>query len=206
MADSSTSSERTARLSARGRRCVLLAGLLALGSACSVGVGEGSITAQVTDEGCGMDGETVELFPDFFAADPFEGALEVRVQRGGDFEFMSDGISLNIQDSAMEAMRTGTPIEVSPEAGEPLRMTIYLHDTCRVDRAHEPPVTFVATEGTITFLDVYAPDLDPDQLRTSASFRGVRFVDTSRPNERFAIVDAEFSFLFNRGRPAQRFP
>ncbi len=105
MADSSTSSEQTAR-SPRGWRRVVwralgTASLLALGSACSVGVGEGTITAQVTDEGCGMDGETVELFPDFFAADPFEGALEVRVQRGGDFEFLSDGISLNIQDLAL---------------------------------------------------------------------------------------------------------
>ncbi len=44
-----------------------------------------------------------------------------------------------------------------------------------------------------------------DAIRPSV-IGGVERVDPSDPDVRFATLSGRFEFLFNRGRPAQRFP
>ncbi|MEM9070946.1 MAG: hypothetical protein AAGE52_20720 [Myxococcota bacterium] len=180
---------------------LLLSGLLL---SCSVGVGEGEASGLVTAPDCGLEGREFNLRPDFFVADEFEDQLEIRMQNGGDYEFLSNGIAIYVDDVEIEEARLGTPIPLSAEAGAPIRMTLYLHKRCIFDR-DVPPVHYVAAEGTITFEDIFAPDFDDDR-RIAGRFDDVRFVDTSRPEERFALFSGNFDFLFNRGRPAQRFP
>ena len=123
--------------------------MLVLALGCSVGVGEGQITSEIHDPECERDGRTVEMNPDFFAADPNEGALEVRIQRGGDFEFMSDGLSIYLSDAAAEAMRAGTPIALRAEDDRPVRVLLYLHDTCGYDRDRPPPESLDLGRGEL---------------------------------------------------------
>lgn len=169
---------------------------------CSVGVGDGSASGSVTAPECGMENQAFDLRPNFFAADEFEGTLSIRIQRGSDFAYLSNGITIFVADTVLEAGRLGTPIPISELAGEPVRINLYLNKRCEVYR-DDPPVNYIAVEGEIIFDAMYAPDLDENQLAISGRFENVRFVDTSRPEERFAIFSADFDFLFNRGRPAQ---
>ncbi len=103
----------------------------------------------------------------------------------------------------MEAERLGTPIAVSKEPESPVTMSFYLNDECPPDRS-ELPVYLQAIEGTITFEQIYAPEVDESQRQTSGSFTGVVFTDER--GERMATLDGEFRFLFERGRPGQPFP
>jgi len=180
--------------------------IVVLVSACSVGVGEGTVTGTISAPECGLEDRELDLEPDFYVADVFEERVTFRVQRGGDYAYLSDGLTIFVADSVrVQESMLGTPIPLSAEAGAPVRMNLYMHDTCVLDR-DSYPVNYVAVEGEITFDAIYAPEKDEDALETTASFTDVRLVDTSRPDERFAVISGEFSFLFNRGRPAQRFP
>ena len=179
--------------------------VLLLLSCCSVGVGEGEVSGIVNAPGCGIMNGAFDLRPNFFVADEFEGTLDLRLQHGGDFEFLSNGMSIFVADAAREANRLGTPISVHPEAEDGIRMNFYLHKDCTLDR-NRLPVHYVGIEGEVIFESIYAPELNENQLETTARFQNVRFVDLSRPEERFAILSGEFSFLYNRGRPAQRYP
>jgi len=169
---------------------------------CSVGVGTGEVTGTVTVPQCDLEGD-YSLKPEFFGANPFEGQLTIRIQNEGDFELESDGISIVVLDAAMEAGRLGTPIAVSAEPESPVTMAFFLNDSCPVDRS-ELPVYLQAIEGTITFDQIYAPELDEGQRETSGRFEGVLFTDER--GERMATLDGEFRFLFERGRPGQPFP
>ncbi len=188
-------------VSSRDRRSIGWALLL---SACSVGVGEGEATGLVTAPECDLLGQEIDLRPDFFVADEFEGHLEVRMQHGGNYEYLSDGISIFVEDVARERGRLGTPLPLSVEAEAPVRMNLYLNERCPADR-RRPPLNYVAVSGNLVFTAIYAPELD-DNLQISASFDNVRFVDPSRSEARFAIFSGTLSFLYNRGRPAQRYP
>lgn len=169
---------------------------------CSVGVGTGEVTGTVTAPQCGLEG-AYSLNPDFFSASPFEEQLSIRLQKGGDFGLESDGISILVLDATLESSRLGTPIEVSEAPESPVTMSLYLNESCPPDR-DELPVYLQATEGTITFDQIYAPEVDEDQRQTSGRFTGVVFSDGR--GERMASLDGEFRFLFERGRPGQPFP
>ena len=171
--------------------------------ACSVGNGEGELTGVITDPECDLEGAAVDVRPNFFVADDDREGVTIRVQRGGDYLVFSDGLSIGVADAAREVERLGTPIAVGPEAD--VRMTFHYSHTCPFDRDRLATV-LTAVEGTITFESLWAPEVDDDQLETAASFSGVRFVDLANPEERFAVLDGSFRFLFNRGRPAQRYP
>lgn len=149
-----------------------------------------------------MDATEFDLRPNFYAADEFEGSLSIRIQRGSDFAYLSNGLTIFVADTELETGRLGTPIPLSEEAGAPVRVNLYLNKRCQVYR-DDAPVNYIAVEGDIVFDSIYAPELDENQLAIVGRFENVRFVDTSRPEERFAIFSAEFNFLFNRGRPAQ---
>lgn len=171
--------------------------------ACSVGNGEGELTGVITDPECDLEGAAVDVRPNFFVADDDREGVTIRVQRGGDYLVFSDGLSIGVADAAREVERLGTPIAVGPEGD--VRMTFHYSHTCAFDRDRLATV-LTAVEGTITFESLWAPEVDDDQLETAASFAGVRFVDPANPEERFAVLDGSFRFLFNRGRPAQRYP
>jgi hypothetical protein len=176
---------------------------LAVLFACSVGNGEGELTGVITDPECDLEGAAVDVRPNFFVADDDREGVTIRVQRGGDYLVFSDGLSIGVADAAGEVERLGTPVAVGPEGD--VRMTFHYSHTCAFDRDRLATV-LTAVEGTITFESLWAPEVDDDQLETAASFSGVRFVDPANPEERFAVLDGSFRFLFNRGRPAQRYP
>jgi hypothetical protein len=173
---------------------------------CSVGVGEGSLEATVWAPECGLEGEQKSINPTFFAADPVEEVLEIRVQKGSDFEDVSDGVAISVLDvEQLKQNHLGEPIELGTGPDSLATLSFYLNETCDV-RFDRPPVNYVAHSGTITFSAIYAPQVAEDEVQIEGSFSGVEVHDGADPDERHAVVEGEFDFLFNRGRPVQRFP
>jgi hypothetical protein len=89
------------------RSVLLLSGLLALGTGCSVGQGTGSVTS--TDLfahecwGTPVDathavGAAYDMQPNFFAANPYRTSLQIWVQHGSDLTEVSDGLAVLIDD------------------------------------------------------------------------------------------------------------
>lgn len=76
----------------------LTLGLLLATSACTfVGEGEGEVASnRLVARDC-WDG-AFDLDPDFFAAVPFRDTLQIRVQNGSDFQEVSDGVSLLVNE------------------------------------------------------------------------------------------------------------
>jgi hypothetical protein len=179
-----------------------------LAAACSVGVGSGEVTGQVSAPECGLEGEPFDLAPSFFAADPVEEILEIRVQRGSDFEDTSDGLLITVRDANQVKERLGEPLAIGAAGSNALvELSLYLNATC-TDRFEAPPV-FVGRAGTITFSSIYAPQVSESEVETAATFTNVQFDDGRDPggrDMRNATLSGEFRFLFNRGRPIQRFP
>ncbi|MAQ17044.1 MAG: hypothetical protein CMN30_19905 [Sandaracinus sp.] len=176
-------------------------------SACSVGVGEGEVTGTASVPACDLDG-AFDLDVGFYAADPWEDQLTIRLQRGGDYAIDTDGVAITILDATTESMRLGTPIALSPGDASPVTMTLYLNYTCPAMR-DDLPVFLEAVEGTLTFDALYAPEVDDTDREIRGHFEDVRFTDTDPPADgqtREVILSGEFSFLFERGRPAQPFP
>jgi hypothetical protein len=72
---------------------------------CSLGQGDGGVKSDAlfahecwgSSDG-GVQGESYDLRPDFFAAIPYRSTLQMRVQRGNDFQGVSDGLSVEIDD------------------------------------------------------------------------------------------------------------
>ncbi len=154
---------------------------------------------------CGLEGEQYELNPSFFAMQPSISVevIDIVVQRGSDYKSYSDGISVFIRNpELLKESMLGTEIEFGG-LGSPVEMTLYLNATCPgVSRV---PVVYGAVSGTIRFDALYVPWLDNDTKETSAVFTNVELVDQQDPLERRAVLDGDFSFLFERGMPAQLF-
>ena len=196
--------------------------LLALGTGCTVGDGQGEVaTKRLYLQGCWND--SFDLKPDFFAANPYRGEqLQIRVQRGDNNTEASDGLTVLVSDLAAVRKQLHVPIPVgvpagvappgqplSGEAGPLVSLSLYLHQTC-----HEQNSATYSVSGDITFNSIFSGDPneeDSDARYTDAVF-DVRFAD---PRE---LVDAadpaavtsenvhgEFRFFFQRGQPAQPF-
>ena len=192
--------------SSRSARAVVLAVAAALLGACSVGSGEGSVTGTVNAPECDLEMAAYDLEPTFFGADPVEEQLEIRIQRGSDFEQFSDGLTILVRDASMvRAELIGIPIELTGEFSDLVQMNVYLNETCPAGR-RELPVSLQAVAGFIVFQNIYAPTLTEDDVENAARFTDVSFVDRESPDERNATLTGDFVFLHNRGRPAQRFP
>lgn len=197
-------------VSSRELVLALLLGTMLLGSACSVGNGEGRVGGTVAVPGCDVSDEPYELEPSFFGGEPVDGQYEIRIQHGSDFEDKSDGMLILVRDT--ERVRReliGLRIPITGEFDSLVRVSLYLNESCPTGR-EEPPVHFEARSGTITFTGIYAPSIDEDEVETTAQF-DVEMVDPlsdplGRDSERSAQLSGEFRFLYNRGRPAQRFP
>jgi len=181
----------------------VLCALLAAG--CAKGSGEGSAVGQVWAPDCGLDGQPFDLNPDFFAMQPSASVeiIDIVVQRGSDLRSFSDGISVFIRDPEMlkESM-LGTEIDLGGLVA-PVEMTLFLNATC--PGIARIPVVYAAVSGTIRFEELYVPWMRNDTEETVAVFTNVELVDNKDPDERRAVLDGDFRFLFERGLPTQYF-
>ena len=199
-----------------GAWTALAAALVTL--ACSVGQGTGSARGAVSFPECRLSTTSFDLRPDFFVADFVEDpataagfrrrTLNLRMQRGSYGEWSSDGVSVAVRDVDVVAGQLGAPLAIGPV--QPVQMTFYLGQSCPSGLPSAEfftvPAILEAVRGSIVFHAIYAPDVDPNALHIAADFTGVRFEDAEAPGERFAQIDGDLSFFYQRGRPAQHFP
>ena len=176
-----------------------------LAAGCNMGSGEGSAVGQVWAPGCGLNGEPFDLNPNFFAMQP-SGSVEIIdivMQRGSDLQSYTNGISVFIRDPRMvkESM-LDTDIDLGGLAA-PVEMTLYLNATC--PGLSRIPVVYGAVSGTIRFDELFVPWMDNDTKETVAVFTNVVLVDNRDPDERRAVFDGDFRFLFEVGLPSQYF-
>jgi len=179
--------------------CMLLA------AGCAKGSGEGSAVGQVWAPGCGLEGQPFELNPDFFAMQPSASVeiIDIVVQRGSDLPSFSDYIAVFIREPEMlkESM-LGTEIDLGGLAPG-VEMTLFLNATC--PGFSRLPVGYRAISGTIRFEELYVPWMHNDTKETFAVFTNVELIDNKDPDERRAVLDGDFRFLFERGLPNQYF-
>ncbi|MFA9470230.1 MAG: hypothetical protein ACERNK_06650 [Deltaproteobacteria bacterium] len=178
---------------------------LVLAAGCAKGTGEGNAIGQVWAPDCGLNGEPFELNPDFFAMQPSASVeiIDIIVQRGSDIQSYTDGISVFIRDPQMvkESM-LGAEIDLGGLAA-PVEMTLYLNATC--PGIARLPVVYGAASGTIRFDELYVPWMHNETEETFAVFTNVVLVDNKDADERRAVLDGEFRFLFEEGLPTQYF-
>jgi len=184
--------------------------LCALAAGCSVGSGQGAITLDVAAPACDLDEPAFELAPSFFSAEVTGDQLNLRIQRGSDIEGFAYGIVVQVLDvNEIFDNRIGIPIEIRPESASLVRAVLYLNETCPSgfpDYRTVQPVVMEAQRGQIVFDAIYAPDIDPGATRIEGQVSGVRFESAGDREETHADADGWFSFFYQRGAPAQRFP
>lgn len=154
--------------------------LLALLAGCSVGEGQGEVQSERLIVGTCWDGE-FDLNPTFFAAQPFDDSLRIRIQRGEQDIERADGLSLLVNDvptirqrrllppgddpanpSNPEArLSVGLPPGVSPP-GYPIRPVpqfvdvsgaLYLNNSCNPENAN-----LFTIGGWVTFEKLFSGD------------------------------------------------
>lgn len=206
-----SSSEIRARVPAsRVAASLVAASVLALGLAgtlsCNPGAGAGSLTGTLTVRDCGLVDAPFDLDPDFFIAEGLLAGLHIRIQHGSDLPVRSDGFWIDVLTSqAIVDLGLGTPVPVASGSREdPLKVSLYLNATCPVSR-HTAPVVLEGVGGTVTFEQVYDP-ATPGQPNIVGTLDSVDLVDPASPSTRHATVSGSFDFIYNRGRPAQRYP
>ncbi len=185
------------------REALIVFALVAAG--CAKGSGEGSAVGQVWAPECGLEGEPYSLDPDFFAMRPSTSVeiIDITIQRGSDLSIFSDGITVFIRDPEMlKEEMLGVDIPFG-DLGGPVAMTLYLNATCPL--IAEIPVVYAAVSGTIRFEELFVPWIDNETQLTEAIFTGVELVDNKDPEERRAVLDGDFRFLFEAGQPVQLF-
>jgi len=208
-------------------RFLALVSVAVLGSACGLGEGEGEVNSEKLHvSGC-WNGQ-FELRPDFFAASPYRRMLAIRVQHGGDYEEVSDGVNILVDDidrvrahiatSPGVPLRVGMPPAVVPpgvpvvlDPDPPLvHLTLYLHRAC-----HAQNSALYSVSGGIVFRSIFNGNLnesnDSEKL-TEAEFDNIVVGD---PRDRdlasgtvanVSSLKGRLKFYFRRGQPAQPFP
>jgi hypothetical protein len=177
--------------------------LLMVVVACSVGHGEGEVGGTINIAEC-RTGE-YELHPTVFFAESAEELLKIRIQRGSDVEVRSDGLSVLVEDATLvKRMFLDQSVQVAIDDEPRIDLSLYLNETCPAER-DRTPVTLAAVSGSVRFTAIYAPEVSKDQVRIAAELTNVRFEDP-RVDDRFAVLNGRFDFLYVRGSPAQRFP
>lgn len=202
---------------------LVLASVALIVIACSVGQGQGAARGSVLVRDCRVDIPAYDLLPNFFVADFIEEpatltglrrrSVTLRVQRGSYAEDTSDGLAIFVRDvDELQSTLLGVPI-VLGSAVDPrplVTMTLYLGASCTSGHPNSDyfivPAILGAVSGQITFDAVYAPNIAGSGLEFAAHFEGVRFESVDTPEDRNATLDGNFSFYYQRGRPAQRFP
>lgn len=220
------SSPRLPRLLA----CAALGLGVAWAGACvSVGEGTGSAKSQhLYARDCWDD--PFDLRPDFFAADPFRNAMHIRMQRGSDLLEFSDGVVILVDDVEQVRQSLGEPIPVTLPPGvappgvvvgtlcgeqqcaSPVHVALYLLDSC-----HSQNVVLYATEGTVTFSELFSGDPNEKDAAEKLT-EGELDVLVGDPRDVVLTGDevgtipnqsrivGSFRFYFQRGQPAQPFP
>jgi hypothetical protein len=195
-------------------------------SCVSVGEGEGFVRSDhLRAPECWDAG--YDLKPNFFAAEPFRDTMQIRIQRGSDLKEVSDGVTILVTSIEEVRARLGEPIEVGlPKGVAPpgvpvgcgleacperlVNIALYLHQSC-----HNQNAVLYATEGTITFDELFSGDPNEDDAAeklTIASFDvlvGDPRVLAEGGDEAQATqsrLTGYFQFFFQRGQPAQPFP
>lgn len=192
---------------------------------CSLGKGAGEVRSdRLRLENC-WDGP-YDMGPDFFAGVPYRSSFQIRVQRGGDIEEVSDGVSMLVDDvQAIRRDKLGPPLEVGlapgvtppgipikPNSSPPMvHMTLYLHNTC-----HGQNSALYAVHGAVTFQKLFNGDpneTDADERLSSAVFdvmvgdpRDQPPEGGEIPDDKLSRVTGWFRFYFQRGQPGQPFP
>ena len=176
---------------------------LLLSVACSVGHGEGEVAGTINIAECRTG--SYELQPTVFFAESAEELLKIRIQRGSDVEVRSDGMSVLVEDAALiKRMFIDQNVQVALEDEPRIDVSLYLNETCPAER-DRTPVALAAVSGSVRFSAIYAPEVSKDEVRIAAELTNVRFEDP-RTDDRFAVLNGRFDFLYVRGSPAQRFP
>lgn len=150
---------------------LVVSGVLAASlPSCSQGEGGGTVTGTLNVPNCWTG--PFELEPDFLAAVPYLGGLQIRIQRGSDFQNFSDGASILLYDStkvrpdpgAGFAGLYGVPLKVDlqPSVVPPgvpvvaipdpalVSMTLYLQKSCQTQNValHAVKEVSIPTDGT----------------------------------------------------------
>jgi hypothetical protein len=181
-----------------------LLGLALLSVGCSVGHGTGEVHGEIEVAGCAI-ATSYQLNPTAFFAQATEDLLRIRVQRGSDLEVRSDGLAVLVEEASLIKKEfLGQSIEVAPDAEPRVEVSVFLNESCPPGR-DRTPVVLSAVSGTIRFRDIYAPEVDDEDVRIRALLQNVRFEDPRNP-DRNAVLSGSFDFLYVRGSPAQRFP
>lgn len=209
----------------------LLGPLLLVPCACSVGSGEGYVRSELLRVRECYEGR-FDLNPDFFAANPFQDTLTIRVQRGEQDLQVSDGLTLLVNDVPNVRSRLGTPLPLGLPVGvSPLgfpvpdvpnppaaSLSLYLNNSCRSQNS-----LLMAYEGEVTFTNLFSGDLNEENSvdRLTEGTLWARVIDPREavagtadaggpafvfPEERASYIEAWFNFVFHRGTPAQPFP
>jgi hypothetical protein len=209
------------------KRLLVLAALVLVTPACSLGEGEGEVSSDklaVTDCWNGQ----FELRPDFFAAVPYRRMLAIRVQHGGDVEEVSDGVIILVDDVDRvrdhiaqhpgEPLRVGLPPNVVPpgvpvvnDSDPPIvHLTLYLHRAC-----HAQNSALYSIDGGIVFRSIFngnPNESNDNEKLTEADFSDIIVGD---PRDRqpgtdtvanVSHIEGRLKFYFRRGQPAQPFP
>jgi hypothetical protein len=182
---------------------------LAVLSACSVGTGEGRAEGVINVPECDLVDEPYSLQPSFWGGElVVDDQLEIRMQRSGALESASDGIRFLVRDPArVKRELLGAPIDLATlDPYQPaVRVSLYLNATCPVE-LDGIPVNYESVSGTVIFDAIYAPEVDDKDFRISMTFENVRLEADMRSEDHYAVMDGDIDFLYNRGRPAQRYP
>ena len=164
--------------------CVAALGVAAVVTpACSQGEGTGKVTGTLNIPDC-WNG-SFDLEPDFFAASPYNSTLNLKIQRGSDFEDFSDGVALLVDDITKIRPNAGakfvglynTPMEVdipigvaapgTPVVPDPnpaiVHFALYMQSSCKTQTVSLNAVDVVTlpTDGTCTAPAI--PGGDPTQ-------------------------------------------
>ena len=193
----------------------MLLAALAL-AACNAGTGTGVASGVVAIPGCLEPEMTYSLHPTFFSGEGSLSSLHIRMQRGSDLTSNSDGLWLDVADaSAIYAtlhppMSMAPPVSVVLPIGDPATMesasmTLYLGQTCSTS-FRDVAVVLPSASGTVTFTAIYDPADASSDTAITGHFDDVVFADPTVPDGRHAMLSGSFDFIYNRGRPAQRFP
>ncbi|MFK7990944.1 MAG: hypothetical protein AB8I08_33295 [Sandaracinaceae bacterium] len=189
----------------------LLLGTLMLATSCSTGRGTGEISGSLQGLDCGeLDVPDYALEPSFFSGEVTANQLNIRIQRGSDFESFADGLSIQVRDvNDVRQNRIGLPIEIGDGPDALVEVVAYFNESCAAgfpSQYRMRPLIMEASAGTIVFESVYAPDIDAGSTGIRATLTDVVFVDRDVPELRSAQLSGDFAFFYQRGGPAQRFP
>lgn len=176
-----------------------------------MGEGQGEIGGEaVASDFCHLEQPDYQLYPSFFSGEVIEEHLNIRIQRGSALEQYADGLIVQVLDvNEVKRQRIGIPIRLTGADTALVQVIFYLNETCEAGFPNEHrrrAVVMEAVDGTITFDAIYAPDIDAGATGIEAELSDVRFVDAATPDERNATLSGWFSFFYQRGAPAQRFP